>query len=825
MNANPELQSGNRAGPPRRSDAVCAHCGLPVPTGLIEPEQDEQFCCNGCRAVYAVIHGCGLQRYYKLRGESAVDSAPARTTGLRYDEYDDDTFRDLYVRPLAGGEESVEFYLEGVHCAACVWLVERLPRIAPGVVETRLDMRRSLVQVRWDPAQISLSRIARSLDSLGYAPHPAKNLQARSVRKLEERRLLVRIGVAAACAGNVMMLAIALYGGTFSGIESQYSHFFRLASTVLGLISLCWPGSLFFRGAWAALRTRTAHLDLPIAIALAAGGIAGTVNAVTGHGEIYFDSLTMLVLLLLVGRWFQYRQQLWTADSLELLFSLTPTSARRMEGDCIREVPVEAISPGDLVEVRTGESVVADGTIVEGRSAVDQSLLTGESRPAMLGEGDRVHAGTVNLSARLIVRVEAVGVETRVGRLLSLIEECGRRRAPLVRFADRVAGGFVVVVVCLALATLCVWLRRDANLAVDRAVAVLIVTCPCALGLATPLAITVALGRAASRRILVKGGDALEHLSRRGTIVLDKTGTLTAGRLTLVDWIGSPEAKFLAASLESHSSHPVALAIVAAAADGKPDQEPLIAEVKESIGGGITGTVDGRRVVVGSSRFARLQGVFISEDFETAERGISHSGRSPVIVGVDGRCMAIAGMGDPIGADVAVSLQKLRQMGWRTRIVSGDHQEVVASVGRELGFDPADAVGGVSPEEKVECVQTASGQGVVVMAGDGINDAAALAAATVGIAVHRGAEVSLSVADVYLSRAGIGPIVELMAAARNTVRTIHRSFAVSLAYNIVAATLAVTGLIGPLGAAVLMPISSFSVLALAYLSPTFRGEP
>ena len=309
----------------------CSHCGLPVPPGLVEADEELQFCCRGCRTVYAVIHGCGLERFYRLRDAAPGTAQPARTTQRAYAEFDDDVFRTLYYRQMADGATATEFYLEGVHCAACVWLVEKLPQVLPGVIEARLDMRRAIVEIRWDPGAVKLSRIAATLDSLGYPPHPAKDIRARQMRREENHRFLIRLGVAAACMGNVMTLAFALYGGVFTGIEAQYCATLPLGQHGLRPDLARLAGKSFLPRRWAAIRTRTAHLDLPIAIGLAAGGIAGTVNAVLGRGEIYFDSLTMLVLLLLVGRWLQRRQQCWANDALELLFSLTPTSARRLE--------------------------------------------------------------------------------------------------------------------------------------------------------------------------------------------------------------------------------------------------------------------------------------------------------------------------------------------------------------------------------------------------------------------------------------------------------------------------------------------------------------
>jgi P-type Cu2+ transporter len=802
----------------------CSHCGLPVPAGLVEADSPLQFCCHGCRTVYQMIHDCGMDRFYRLRDASGASAPPPRVTDRRYREFDDPVFRGLYYQTLPDGTQSTELYLEGVHCSACVWLVEKLPNIALGVLEARLDIRRSLVRIRWNDEQVALSQIARALDSLGYPPHPAKDARARQLRRREDHRFLIRIGVAAACTGNVMTLAFALYGAMFTGIEAEYSQLFRLASMGFGLIALFWPGSLFFRGAWAALRTRTAHLDLPIALGLGAGGVAGTINAIRGTGEIYFDSLTMLIFLLLVGRWIQRRQQRWAGDAVELLFSLTPTSARRVGDQGISEVPLEAIVPNDVVEVRAGDSIPTDGVVLEGRSAVDQSLLTGESHAVSVAPGETVHAGTVNLSARLLVRVREVGDRTRVGRLMRLVEECSQRRAPIVLMADRIAGWFVVGVLLLAVATFGLWLYWDAGHAIDHAVALLIVTCPCALGMATPLAVTVALGRAARRQILIKGGEVLELLARPGTVFLDKTGTLTAGRTSVLSWRGDESALPLVAALEQHSAHPIAVALVRYCLERIEQDgtaEPSVDNVRQTTGGGLAGTVDGREVVVGSARFVREQGFTADAEIDRAEQAAVAEAATPVLVAVDGRIVAVAALGDPLREDAANALAQLKQLGWNVLILSGDHPGVVQAVAARLGVSAHEATGGATPEDKVARVRQAASEGRVVMVGDGVNDAAALSAATVGIAVHGGAEASLAAADVYLNRSGLMPIVDLIHAARNTMRTIRRCLAASLCYNTLAASLAVAGLISPLLAAILMPISSFTVLALAYAARTF----
>jgi Cu2+-exporting ATPase len=385
---------------------ACAHCALPVPPALIDPDGDLQFCCHGCRTVYQAIHACGLQRFYDLR-DPADAGFQANPTEGRYEYLNEAAFQDQHVRALPSGHALVELYLEGLHCAACVWLIERLPQVQQGVIEARVDIRRQLVALSWDAQKVDLSRLARQLDSLGYPAHPYRGGEMHDIRRRETRQQLVRIAVAGAIAGNVMLISFALFGGMFAPMEPQYRTLFRWYSLGLTVLALIWPGRPFLVGALSALRTRTAHMDLPVAIALLAGTLWGAVNTVRGTGETYFESLTAVIFLLLVGRYVLFRQQRTAQDSIELLFTLTPTTARLIEDGAVREVPVESLKPGSQVELRGGDSVPADGVIADGRSDFDFSLLTGESRPVRLGPGDRIYAGTHNLSARIVLDVSS----------------------------------------------------------------------------------------------------------------------------------------------------------------------------------------------------------------------------------------------------------------------------------------------------------------------------------------------------------------------------------------------------------------------------------
>jgi Cu2+-exporting ATPase len=598
-------------------------------------------------------------------------------------------------------------------------------------------------------------------------------------------------------------------------MDAEHVRFLRWVSMLLTVPIVLGPGSVFFRGAVAALRMRSLHMDVPVAIALAAGFTRGAANTISGTGPIYFDGVATLVFLLLLGRWLQMRAQRSAADASELMHALAPVTARRIETgadgvEMTREVPVEALLPGTIVEIKDSETMPADGTVASGHSFADVSFLTGESRPVAIGPGDRVFAGAVNRGGMLRVSVEQTGEESRLGRILADIGSGALRRAPVVQLADRWSGVFVAVVLALAAATIGIWWQIDAGAAIDHGIALLIVTCPCALALATPLAVTVAIGRAARAGILIKGGDALEHLARPSLMLLDKTGTVTAGRSRLVDWQGPEWVKPVVLGLERHSSHPLA----AGFAEAWPGFEPAAVEAIRSVpGAGVEGVVGGKSVFVGAPWQVARDG--------PSDRRNDHPTWTPVVVAVDGQVVARASFADAVRPDASRAIEQLRHRGWTIELLSGDEPRTVAAVAAEVGIAPEHARGAASPEDKRAVVERRLKDGPAIMVGDGINDAPAMAIATVGIGVSGGAEACLATADVHLARPGLGTLVELVEGSRRTMHVIHRNIAFSVAYNLVGAGLAMIGWMNPLLAAVLMPISSLTVVLSSRWSRTF----
>ncbi|MCA9140320.1 MAG: heavy metal translocating P-type ATPase metal-binding domain-containing protein, partial [Planctomycetales bacterium] len=783
------------------------------------------FCCSGCRQAYELIHGWGLDDFYAIRDRTGGSTGLFSKTDLSVlESFDDDQYLgDSAPKPTSDGNLATELSVSGLHCAACAWLIENIASRTPGWRLARVKLNRHTVQIVFDPSQIKLSQIAQLFGRLGYTLSPLTTEPVDRFRE-ENRRLLMQIAVAGFCAANAMWISIALYAGDASGVAVEHRMFLRIAASVLGIATVAFPGRTFFVSALASIRTRTPHMDLPVALGLSVGTIVGLTNAIRDDGEIYFDSLAMLVFLLLIGRWIQFRQQHRAASAVDLLLRITPQHARLVDdttpGGEGRWVMVNSLTAGQSIRVNVGESIPADGRIIDGYSMVDRSLLTGESVPIEACPGDSVTAGTVNLSRPITVRVEAIGSDSRIGKVMESVEAAMTHRTKIVQLADRIGGVFVVVVTLLAILAFIAWYSSGIGVATSNATSLLIVACPCALALATPLAIAVTLGRAAKRKILIRDGSVLQQLSGHGKIWFDKTGTLTEGRPRAELVLGTDDSLGWAAAIEKECCHPIADAILREADRRGLSIPKDVTEIQLGVGG-LSGFCEGHQVDVGNEAFINRRGVQLSPEVDVQIQSCLQRRATPVVVAIDLHAVAVLAISDPLKKDAATTVQQLLRLGWDVGILSGDHKDVVDQVSRRIGIHPENAFGGLSPEEKLRQVTRRDGR-PVVMIGDGANDAAALAAADVGIAVRGGAEVSLQAAPVFVASGALGSVVDLISASKNTQRLIRTTFGVSLAYNVFAVLLAIFGFINPLIAAVLMPISSVSVLSLTLAWPTFR---
>ena len=780
-----------------------------------------------------MIAGLGLEDFYGLRDQVLGNSGfttPLRSNQNRFDGFDSEVFLGPSTPQLqADGTMMTELAVQGLHCAACAWLIENAAQQTDGWNGARVRMSDHTLRIAFDPSVLPLSRIAALLHRLGYSLSPISGQRDEPFQR-ENRRLLMQIALAGFCAANAMWIAIALYAGEASGIAREYRVFFEWFGISLGIVAVLGPGRTFLRGALASLRTGTPHMDLPVALGLVMGTVSGIVALGMGQGAVYFDSLAVLVFFLLIGRWIQFRQQHRAANAIDLLLRVTPQHAERVHAgpdgtEEIETVLVSQLSPGETIRVSAGESLPADGKVLRGQSMIDRALLTGESRPEAIGQGDEVAAGTVNLRSPIDVCVEATGRDSRIGRVMQSVEEAMSDKVPIAQLADKIGGVFVVVVTLLSLVTLAYWSSENWMVAASHATSLLIIACPCALALATPLALAVALGRAARRKILIRDGGALQRLAHAGTLWFDKTGTLTEGRIRVELILGSTDSVQHAANVERGCHHPISdaiehFALLNGGNTAEKDSESHAESDTVVTEGGVIGTSEGRRVLVGNRTLLERQGVLLDPSIERAISRSLEDGTSPVLIAIDGIATAVMRVCDPIKPHAKATIDQIQQAGWKVGILSGDHPDVVAQVAASLGVSPDRAMGGLTPEDKLAIVQRCEGE-TVVMVGDGANDAAALAAADVGIAVRGGAEVSMQAAPVFIASGETQAVAELLRGASRTLRLIHVALGVSLIYNLIAVGLAMAGMISPLLAAIFMPISSISVLSLTLAWPLF----
>lgn len=784
----------------------CIHCGNPL--GSVEGYVDRQFCCHGCKTVYEILHQRGLKQYYELRkkGDHLRAALPASELKESYSYLDDPEFQKLYSSGTssdvneASKSARMQFYLEGVHCVACVWLIEKVPEFLPGVTSVHLDMSKSVATVNCEDGKFS--EVAREFNRLGYRPHAVRSADIDALQKKENRQFLMRVGVAWASSGNVLLYAISLY----AGVGGDYATHFRWISFLFFLPSVFYSAVPFYKSAWSAIRTRTVSIDVPIVLGIVVGTLASLFNLITGSEHIYFDSVSSLIFLLLGSRYILKITQQSALSSAGLLHFLAPSMVRRKKPDgSEEETNADFLSAGDIILVKTGESIPVDGSVVQGSTHLNCALLTGESDWVAIKEGDRVFAGTVNQESPIEIRVSASGATTRLGQILKATEEGMRRKAPIVTIADRVSKWIVLASIALAAVTFFATLGYGWQHAMNRALAIMIVTCPCALALATPFAMTMAMGRAAKIGLLIKGSDVLERLNQVKSVYLDKTGTLTSGSFELLQWIAiDPQATpqnlgRVLWALESGSVHPVAKALVRFIQKaGVQSPLPEVKDFKETIGHGVSGTIDG-------DRYEACKWVGEAEN-EGTQIGVHRNG---VLI-------ARAVLGDRLREDSAAAIQKLRDLDLDPYILSGDSASAVQSVASRIGIAPDHAVSGVSPEQKSKAV-TEPGVEKSLMVGDGANDAVALASAFVGVAAHGGMEVSLRAADAYVHSPGVMPIFQLVQIARETMKVVRRNLIFSGIYNLIGVAAAITGHVGPLFAAILMPISSLTVYASSVL--------
>ncbi|MDP5240133.1 heavy metal translocating P-type ATPase [Uliginosibacterium sp. 31-16] len=792
----------------------CFHCGQPVPAGTaLFVSMDgipRQVCCAGCQAVSEAIIVNGLADYYRHRAalpERPEEALPAELQELGL--FDHPNFQQSFVRPLVGDEREADLILEGITCAACVWLNERHLTQLPGVSGVQVNYATRRARIRWHEGEIRLSTILAAVASIGYRAHPYDPLRSEELAQRERRSALWRLFVSGFGMMQVMMYAVPVYMAGEGEMSVSVESLMRWASLLLTLPVVFYAAAPFFQRALRDLRLRRVGMDVPVALGVGFAFVASVWATLAGAGDVYFDSVSMFVFFLLGGRYLEMLARQRAMRGAEMLGRLLPSFARRLtkDGGVEERVPANLLVVGDRVLVRPGETIVADGVVRAGHSEVNEAWLTGESAPVLKAVGATVLGGSLNGSGVLEVEAQQVGETTRLATIRRLMERAAAERPKVVEQADRIAGVFTLVLLGLALLSGMYWWQADAARAVPVFVAVLVVSCPCALSLATPVALTVATDAFARAGLLVTRGHAIEALARAGHFVFDKTGTLTTGALRLeevvcAEGVAREQALSLAAALELHSEHVIARALVLAAGENVCAATRL--EIRP--GQGLTGRIDGEPHALGCyEHAARLAAS------DLPFRLVAPEGRTIVYLARQGQWLAAFALADSLRPSAYELVKGLREAGCGVSIFSGDAQPAVAAVAETLGV--MDAKAGLAPEGKHAALQALQGRGAVVaMVGDGINDAPVLAQAHVSIAMAGGTELARNQGDILLLNDELGRLLLGRRLAHKTLAVIRENLAWALAYNLLAIPAAMLGWVTPWIAGIGMGLSSLLVV-------------
>jgi Cu2+-exporting ATPase len=807
---------------PPSADTNCFHCGLPVPPGtdfhVTIDGAPQPMCCKGCEAVAQAIVDNGLTDFYRHRTENAPTGQELVPEFLRQARaYDHPQVQKTFVHTESETVREASLILEGITCAACVWLNERHIAALPGVLEVSVNYSTHRARVKWDNSRIQLSQILEAVHNIGYIAHPYDPSHQERLIENERRAQLKRLGVAAVFGMQVMILAVAMYAGDWYGMEPEFRSFFSWVSLGITLPILFYSAAPFYRAAWRDLKHWQTGMDVPVSLGISIAFIGSAWATWQQSGHVYYDSVAMFVFFLLTARYFELVARKRAAEAGQALVHATPAVATRLrrDGDSTREetVTVAELCVGDTVLVPPGDTIPADGDITEGHSSVDESLLTGESDPLAKQAGDKVIGGSINIESPLVMAVRKTGEDTVLASILRLLDRAQTEKPGVSQLADRTAAWFVLAVLMLAAFTAVYWWQHEPSRWLAIVVSVLVVTCPCALSLATPAALTAATGGLTRLGLLVTRGHALETLARTTHFIFDKTGTLTTGKLHLLEIhalanLDEQRLITLAATLESRSEHPIARAICAATS-GSP---LVITNVQSTPGGGIRGDVDGVNWSIGNPAYvAQASGIAIEPSTITA---LQAQGRTVVwLANKDGAQGAFL-LGDTLRPGAHELVNRLKQAGKRVTLLTGDHEQAARTVASHLSI--SDVRWDQTPATKLKFVQSLQERGeVVAMVGDGVNDAPVLAGAHLSIAMGSSAHIAAASADMLLLSQTLPHLAIATRVAGKTLRIIRQNLSWAVLYNLVALPLAATGYVAPWMAAIGMSASSLIVVTNA----------
>lgn len=783
----------------------CFHCGEPVPTGsdftleikgIVQP-----MCCPGCQAVAQTILECGLASYYEHRTAPGIkgELVPSELAALTH--YDLAEVQQEFVTET-GTLREIQLSVEGLTCAACAWLIERHLMGLAGLHYVNVNTTTHRARIKWDPDKLSLSDILKGFAKIGYRAYPFQTHQQEALYAREVRSYMFRMALAGLGSMQVMMCAVALYMDLFISVEEEFMIYFKWISLLLSTPIMIYSAQPFYVGAWRSLKQGHLSMDVSVSLALIGAFVASIWATVFNTGEVYYDSITMFVFFLLLGRLLELRARRKASESSSNLARLVPIMATRIDAEGEHEVPAKTLRAGDRVRVLAGATLPADGIITLGQASLNEAMLTGEQLPLLKQAGDPVFAGTISTDAPLEIRVNHPIEESRLAQIMRLQDSALDDKPAIAQLADVLSRHFILVLLLIAAAVWTFWHFHAPERAFWVTLSVLVATCPCALSLATPTALTSATAHLTRSGILLRRGHVLDVLTRANRIVMDKTGTLTTGNISLVGVqplaeLGEDECLAIARALEAYSEHPIARAFRSKGAD---DAVLLAASgVTPVIGHGIEGRIAGKHYRIGSARWLGLS------DKQNAAQGLA------IYLADETRPLARFTLADTVRADAGALIQAFKAAGLQTTILTGDSSPQADTVARGLGVD--ELVKGVTPDGKLAYLKAREAAGdISIMVGDGINDAPVLAGAHASFAMAGGTDLAKNSADAILLADDLSRLLTARTLALRTRRIIQENFAWSIGYNLLVLPLAASGWLPPYLAAAGMSLSSLIVV-------------
>ncbi|WP_283629244.1 heavy metal translocating P-type ATPase [Shewanella baltica] len=783
----------------------CFHCQEPVLTGqqfvTRINDRDEIMCCPGCQAVSQAIVDAGLLSYYKFRTEpGSKQNALVPEVLTQFSAYDLPEVQQDFVHS-EDNVESVSLSIDGITCAACAWLIEHKVKQLTGVSQVLVNSTTQRAMISWDKRTVKLSDILGQISRIGYQAAPYQVDEQELNNKLNSRKFLLRLGLAGFATMQVMMFALALYTGYFTDLDVQYRDYFRWVSMIFATPVVLYSAQPFYFSAIRTLLSGKLNMDVSVSIAIGGAYVASCFATVNGTGEVYFESVSMFTFFLLLGRYFEQKARQKASVSSSNLHKLVPLTAHLVNDNGQEEIPAKKLRLNDVILVKPGEMIAADGVVIEGHTSINEAMLTGEQMPIEKTVASQVYAGTINVDQPIKVSVTALGQDQLVAEIIRLQELASNTKPAIALLADKLSRYFSGTILTIATITYLVWHQISPEDAFWVTLSVLVATCPCALALATPTAVTCATAIFTRLGIITRKAGVFEKLPQIKHVVFDKTGTLTCGTLSIGQTqcmadLTKTQALAIAAALETGSRHPIAAAFAVFA-----DNALVTEEVHHEVGFGVRGRIDGTDYLIGNAVFT---GASIDTRDPTQKIWLARSCNEQLEV------LASFEIQDNIRQDSKATVEMLKQQGCRISIASGDSSGHVHQLAKELGID--DVHSGLTPADKLALVTRLQQHTRVAMFGDGINDAPVLAGADLSVAMGSGSAIAKNSADLILLGDHLSRFTQAVSVAKLTTQIIRQNLAWALGYNALILPLAVTGHVAPYIAAIGMSASSLIVV-------------